>query len=776
MSDFNLGNLSNFGAIAITPFYQTLLQAGYTFDTNGNLIPPDQDRGGFFGTVPADQLRQLLEQYGFNLGQPIPFQENINLFFGTSGDGGTGSEGAGQPGIGTPDDGTNNGGSGQPNFTYYAPPMYTMDDVMRSSSQLPNQYDQYSPYGQQQPAFNPYSTYTPPALPVFSGVPNITVPGVGVPPVGIPGGSDLPGTGQPPSGGGTQQPPSGGGTQQPEYSANPVLQQLLELGMTYEIGDDGLVSYYAPAGGFGLSYNDALALVGDNNPLLAQYLSGSGQFEGQDLTGKAVQGRGFTDLFGSNANQAKQVSMFTPGTGQPPGGDDTTVGIKICPDGTVVFANETCPVPQKELFQAPTPVGPTLQTPEPRQPPTCPAPWTAVRLSDGTDIEAGNLLVGMMVRTQHEDTLEWGDYPVEYVEIIPDADRAMIRFDGIDFVCSLTHKFYHEGDWVEAQDLEPGMVLSDKEVLSVEPYCSGDVVMITVSDAHTYISEGILSHNKSPVYRGDPVGIMTLPGSGGSQIDTGDGNTVIDTGTGDGSYRPGTGTTVLTGSTTGSTAGTTGARPAVQGGGEGTTVVQRPGQSIVDTIDSKMVGAPLRSPPMAPIPEPPQPTMRPMPNRVPPPGSPVANRMMVNTQDPALRRFGEQPRFGYDFFAEGGEVRDDGIPPEIRDRQRAVTSMLAKRAAMLRGAQQTQMPTRLPQQAANSPSGSPQQMPPASAPVGMMPPGQPNQMMPQQVAMQQMAPQIPSQMARPTGQMLPQQPQNTMQMGIMGVPQLRGGF
>lgn len=94
--------------------------------------------------------------------------------------------------------------------------------------------------------------------------------------------------------------------------------------------------------------------------------------------------------------------------------------------------------------------------------------------------------------------MEWGSYPVEHVEIVSDSERCLVRFKDFEVVCSLTHKFYCNGEWVEAQDVEPGMVFSDQEVLALEPYPAGDVVLITVSDAHTYLTEGVLSHNKSP--------------------------------------------------------------------------------------------------------------------------------------------------------------------------------------------------------------------------------------------------------------------------------------
>lgn len=106
--------------------------------------------------------------------------------------------------------------------------------------------------------------------------------------------------------------------------------------------------------------------------------------------------------------------------------------------------------------------------------------------------------------------------------------------------------------------------------------------------------------------------------------------------------------------------------------------------------------------------------------------------------------------------AMGGEISSG---PSAADRQVAVTRMLARRAAMINQAAMAQMPQnaalgpqQLPQQAMGSPM-APQMPMPVNAPVGMMPQGQP--LMPQM-----QAPQGPS----------------PMQAGIMGAPQLRGGF
>jgi hypothetical protein len=130
---------------------------------------------------------------------------------------------------------------------------------------------------------------------------------------------------------------------------------------------------------------------------------------------------------------------------------------------------------------------------------TCPSPEMLILLSSGEQRKAGDLQVGDEVKTQHETTMEWGNFKVTHAEIIPNAKRLNIKLDGKDFICSLDHKFYKDGAWVDAKDVKVGDVLSDKVVTEIAEHSTGDVVQITVDDAHTYICEGVLSHNKSPV-------------------------------------------------------------------------------------------------------------------------------------------------------------------------------------------------------------------------------------------------------------------------------------
>ena len=146
---------------------------------------------------------------------------------------------------------------------------------------------------------------------------------------------------------------------------------------------------------------------------------------------------------------------------------------------------------------APTQV---TQGPAPFTPQTsCPAPEMPIRISAlGDSKPAGDLQVGDKVYTAHEDTGDFGLYNVEYVEIKQE-QRTKIVFDNdFEFIGSLTHKFKVDDEWIEVQELNVGDVVQGKEIVSIQDDVIGDIVVITVTDAHTYIVGELLSHNKTP--------------------------------------------------------------------------------------------------------------------------------------------------------------------------------------------------------------------------------------------------------------------------------------
>ena len=127
---------------------------------------------------------------------------------------------------------------------------------------------------------------------------------------------------------------------------------------------------------------------------------------------------------------------------------------------------------------------------------SCPDPSMLILMSDDTKKKAGELVVGDLVKTCHEKTFELGNYEVEFVDIIKDVEKIKLTFDESTIICSLSHKFYVNDSWKEATDMVIGDVVSDKKLTAIEKVEDGDVIHITVKDAHTYICEGLLSHNK----------------------------------------------------------------------------------------------------------------------------------------------------------------------------------------------------------------------------------------------------------------------------------------
>ena len=131
----------------------------------------------------------------------------------------------------------------------------------------------------------------------------------------------------------------------------------------------------------------------------------------------------------------------------------------------------------------------------------CLIPSMKILLADGSSKPAGDLKIGDKLDTLHETTLKRGKHEVTYVEII-DSEVLLLNFSGQIFQCSPTHKFHlaNSKKWIEAKDLKSGnkvlLLDGDKEFTEGEKLEDGEVVVIKVDKAHTYICDGILSHNK----------------------------------------------------------------------------------------------------------------------------------------------------------------------------------------------------------------------------------------------------------------------------------------
>jgi len=190
----------------------------------------------------------------------------------------------------------------------------------------------------------------------------------------------------------------------------------------------------------------------------------------------------------------------TPGGDPPPPKDEEIVVVQP-------------PAPPAPVI----PVDPVVIEPEtpPWQPDTCPAPWMMIDVVGRGQIPAGELIPGMYVRTYHEHTLDYGTYMVTHVESIQDTKRIEIEFDHVNFVCSYSHKFFKDGEWVTAAELEVGdevgLAPNKHEVLNIAEFEDGEVIKITVNEAHTYVCEGILSHNKPPTILPEPFVDPVMP-------------------------------------------------------------------------------------------------------------------------------------------------------------------------------------------------------------------------------------------------------------------------
>ena len=189
-------------------------------------------------------------------------------------------------------------------------------------------------------------------------------------------------------------------------------------------------------------------------------------------------------------------------------GTGTGTGQTVTVTGTPTTTTPTSSVVGAAVPAVLTPAVPKVEVVGPRDRSTCPAPEMLVTLADGTKKSAGELKEGDFVKTQHENTLEWGIYPVVYKELIPSAKRLKIVFDGTEFIGSYDHKFFVSVDnWKKAEDLKVGDIVSGHTIKSIQDHEDGPVVFITIKDAHSYICQDLLSHNKTkPEVVGSVVG------------------------------------------------------------------------------------------------------------------------------------------------------------------------------------------------------------------------------------------------------------------------------
>jgi len=103
---------------------------------------------------------------------------------------------------------------------------------------------------------------------------------------------------------------------------------------------------------------------------------------------------------------------------------------------------------------------------------------TPVLMADGSEKRAGDIAVGDQVWTQHEDTMKWGAFPVVAAQTVESDDV----WQGLGIHATGGHRVWLGGGWVRMRDIGT-------------PAAPARVVRLTVDDAHTYYSAGVLSHN-----------------------------------------------------------------------------------------------------------------------------------------------------------------------------------------------------------------------------------------------------------------------------------------
>lgn len=93
-------------------------------------------------------------------------------------------------------------------------------------------------------------------------------------------------------------------------------------------------------------------------------------------------------------------------------------------------------------------------------------------------------MVGDLVRTRHEVGFGWGIYPVEAALIVDSNDVWQATIGGKLLRATGDHLVW-TGTWVKIRDVDGAAPIGGIH----------QVVKITVTGAHTYVSNDILSHN-----------------------------------------------------------------------------------------------------------------------------------------------------------------------------------------------------------------------------------------------------------------------------------------
>jgi hypothetical protein len=130
----------------------------------------------------------------------------------------------------------------------------------------------------------------------------------------------------------------------------------------------------------------------------------------------------------------------------------------------------------------------------------CVDPDVMVLMADRTEKRAGDVQVGDMVYAPHQDTLEYGEFKVLENEVLQQP-KLLVKFeDASTIIISDTHKFLMDNSaWKQMLHIKLGDVVrgltGHKRIIGMEYIGDGDVIRFNIDNAHTYISDGLISHN-----------------------------------------------------------------------------------------------------------------------------------------------------------------------------------------------------------------------------------------------------------------------------------------
>jgi hypothetical protein len=137
----------------------------------------------------------------------------------------------------------------------------------------------------------------------------------------------------------------------------------------------------------------------------------------------------------------------------------------------------------------------------------CPDPDTLIFCENSHWVRAGDLSVGDKVVSIHEHSREPGTFKILEAERMIQPKVEIQFANDQKLKVSSTHKFLMSDDtWKKVCDISIGESvmgmnqddihdLSSKEIVSITDIGDGEVIKFEIDQAHTYITEGLISHN-----------------------------------------------------------------------------------------------------------------------------------------------------------------------------------------------------------------------------------------------------------------------------------------